>query len=52
MRNAVYQAKNLALLYTSRADVRLSSTYDMLTTNVYAGYQHNSPSITFSDKKA
>lgn len=51
LRNADCHAKNLALLYSSRADVRLSPVYDMLTTSVYAGYQHNPPAISFLGKK-
>jgi serine/threonine-protein kinase HipA len=51
LRNADCHAKNLALLYTSRADVQLSPVYDMLTTCVYAGYQHNPPGIEFMGKK-
>jgi serine/threonine-protein kinase HipA len=51
LRNADCHAKNLALLYTSRADVHLSPVYDMLTTAVYAGYQHNPPGISFMGKK-
>ncbi len=51
LRNADCHAKNLALLYTSRHDVHLSPAYDMLTTNVYAGYQHNPPGIEFMGKK-
>lgn len=51
LRNADCHAKNLALLYTSRADVHLSPTYDMLTTSVYAGFQHNPPGIEFLGKK-
>jgi serine/threonine-protein kinase HipA len=51
LRNADCHAKNLALLYTGRADVHLSPAYDMLTTNVYAGFQHNPPSIEFMGKK-
>ncbi len=51
LRNADCHAKNLALLYTSRDDVHLSPTYDMLTTCVYAGYQHNPPGIEFMGKK-
>ncbi len=51
LRNADCHAKNLALLYTSRADVHLSPAYDMLTTSVYAGFQHNPPGIEFMDKK-
>ncbi len=51
LRNADCHAKNLALLYTRRADVRLSPTYDMLTTSVYAGFAHNPPAIEFMGKK-
>lgn len=51
LRNADCHAKNIALLYTSRADAHLSPAYDMLTTNVYAGYQHNPPGIAFMGKK-
>lgn len=51
LRNADCHAKNMALLYTSRADVHLSPTYDMLTTSVYAGFQHNPPGIEFMGKK-
>lgn len=51
LRNADCHAKNLALLYTSRADVHLSPTYDMLTTSVYAGFRHNPPGIGFMGKK-
>lgn len=51
LRNADCHAKNLALLYSSRADVHLSPAYDMLTTCVYAGYQHNPPGIAFMGKK-
>lgn len=51
LRNADCHAKNLALLYTTRTDVRLSPVYDMLTTSIYAGYQHNPPGISFMGKK-
>jgi serine/threonine-protein kinase HipA len=51
LRNADCHAKNLAMLYTNRADVQLSRAYDMLTTCVYAGYQHNPPAIEFMGKK-
>lgn len=51
LRNADCHAKNLALLYTSRADVHLSPIYDMLTTNVYAGFEHSPPAIEFAGKK-
>ena len=51
LRNADCHAKNIALLYTSRADVHLSPAYDFLTTSVYTGYQHNPPGIGFLGKK-
>ena len=51
LRNADCHAKNIALLYTSRADVHLAPVYDMLTTSVYAGYQNNPPGIGFMGKK-
>lgn len=51
LRNADCHAKNLALLYTNRADVHLAPAYDMLTTNVYAGVQHNPPALSFMGKK-
>lgn len=51
LRNADCHAKNLALLYTRRADVHLSPTYDMLTTSVYAGFQHNPLGIEFMGNK-
>lgn len=51
LRNSDCHAKNLALLYTSRADVHLSPVYDMLTTTVYAGYHNNPPAIEFMGKK-
>lgn len=51
LRNADCHAKNLALLYTSRADVHLSPAYDMITTDAYPGYQQNPPGISFMGKK-
>lgn len=51
LRNADCHSKNLALLYTSRSDARLSPVYDVFTTSVYAGYQHNPPGISFLGKK-
>jgi len=51
LRNADCHAKNIALLYTSHADVHLAPVYDMLTTSVYAAYQHNPPGIGFMGKK-
>ena len=51
LRNADCHAKNLTLLYTSRADVHLSPAYDMITTVAYPGYQENPPGISFMGKK-
>jgi serine/threonine-protein kinase HipA len=51
LRNADCHAKNLALLYTSRADVHLSPAYNMITTVAYPGYQQNPPGISFMGKK-
>lgn len=51
LRNADCHAKNIALRYTSRADVHLAPAYDVLTTSVYAGYQHNPPAVEFMGKK-
>jgi len=51
MRNADCHSKNLALLYTSREDVRLAPVYDFFTTSVYAGYRDNPPGIMFGGRK-
>ncbi|MGO9940808.1 MAG: HipA domain-containing protein [Terracidiphilus sp.] len=51
LRNADCHSKNIALLYTSRADVHLSPSFDFLTTSVYTGYQHNPPGIAFLGRR-
>jgi serine/threonine-protein kinase HipA len=51
VRNSDCHAKNIALLYTKRADVRLAPAYDVITTTAYAGYQHNPPGIGFMGRK-
>lgn len=51
LRNSDCHAKNVSLLYTSRADVQLSPAYDMITTTVYEGYQNNPPGISFAGRK-
>ena len=51
LRNADCHAKNLALIYSNKSDVRLSPAYDLLTTVVYPGYQHQPPAIAFMGKK-
>ena len=45
------QLSTTFLLYTSRANAHLSPAYDMLTTSVYAGFQHNPPAIDFMGKR-
>jgi serine/threonine-protein kinase HipA len=51
VRNSDCHAKNIALLYAQRADVHLAPAYDVITTTVYAGYQHNPPGIGFMGRK-
>jgi serine/threonine-protein kinase HipA len=51
LRNADCHSKNIALLYTSRADVHLAPAYDFFTTSVYANYQNNPPGISFRGRK-
>jgi serine/threonine-protein kinase HipA len=51
LRNADCHAKNLALIYSSKADARLSPAYDLLTTVVYPGFQNQPPGISFMGKK-
>jgi serine/threonine-protein kinase HipA len=51
LRNADCHAKNVSLLYSSRADVRLAPAYDMLTTSVYSAHQHSPPALEFMGKK-
>jgi hypothetical protein len=51
LRNADCHSKNVALLYTSRADVSLAPVYDFFTTSVYANYQNNPPGISFMGRK-
>jgi serine/threonine-protein kinase HipA len=51
LRNADCHAKNVALLYTRRADVAMAPVYDMVTTTVYDGYELNPPGMSFMGKK-
>jgi serine/threonine-protein kinase HipA len=51
LRNADCHSKNVALLYTSRADARLAPAYDFFTTSVYPNYQNNPPGISFMGRK-
>ena len=51
LRNADCHSKNVALLYTSQADVRLAPVYDFFTTSVYASYQNNPPGISYMGRR-
>ena len=51
LRNADCHSKNVALLYTSRDEVRLTPVFDMLTTCVYADCKDSPPAISFMGKK-
>jgi len=51
LRNADCHSKNIALIYTSREDVRIAPVYDMLSTCVYAEYKDSPPGISFMGKK-
>jgi serine/threonine-protein kinase HipA len=51
LKNADCHSKNMALLYTSRADVHLAPVYDFFTTSVYANYQNNPPGVSFLGRK-
>lgn len=51
LRNADCHAKNIALLYTSREDVKIAPVFDMLTTNVYPRHQDSPPGISFMGKQ-
>lgn len=45
LRNADCHTKNIALLYSSRDDIRLSPVYDMLSITVYDDYCNNPPGM-------
>ena len=51
LRNADCHAKNIALLYANRTDVRMAPVYDIITTAAYPDYQDNPPGIAFMGKK-
>jgi serine/threonine-protein kinase HipA len=51
LRNSDCHSKNIALLYSSRADVRLAPTYDMFTTVAYVDYRDRPPGLQLAGKK-
>lgn len=51
LRNADCHSKNIALLYSSHSDVRITPVYDMITTSIYSSYRDSPPGISFMGKK-
>lgn len=51
LRNADCHAKNIALRYSTHADVHLAPAYGMLTTAAYDEYAKSAPAISFMGKK-
>jgi serine/threonine-protein kinase HipA len=51
LRNADCHTKNIALLYSSRQDVRLAPVYDMLSITVYDDYCNNPPGISIHGRQ-
>lgn len=51
VRNADCHSKNIALYYTSRADVAYAPAYDIVTTQAYPRYAHNSPGLSVMGRK-
>ncbi|MDE2249554.1 MAG: type II toxin-antitoxin system HipA family toxin [Xanthomonadaceae bacterium] len=51
VRNADCHAKNVALYYTSLADVAYTPVYDVVTTQAYARYAANPPGLSIGGRK-
>jgi serine/threonine-protein kinase HipA len=51
VRNADCHSKNIALYYTSRTDVAFAPAYDIVTTQAYPRYAHNSPGLSVMGRK-
>jgi serine/threonine-protein kinase HipA len=51
VRNADCHAKNIALYYTERTDVRFTPTYDIVTTQAYPRYATNAPGLSIEGRK-
>ncbi|WP_164704275.1 HipA domain-containing protein, partial [Pseudomonas viridiflava] len=50
-RNSDCHAKNIALLYTSRADVVFTPVYDLVTTQAYPRFASNPPGLSIGGRK-
>ncbi|MCQ9393000.1 type II toxin-antitoxin system HipA family toxin [Pseudomonas viridiflava] len=51
VRNSDCHAKNIALLYTSRADVVFTPVYDLVTTQAYPRFASNPPGLSIGGRK-
>ncbi|MFQ6249364.1 type II toxin-antitoxin system HipA family toxin [Yersinia enterocolitica] len=51
IRNADCHAKNIALLYTSTADVAYTPAYDLVTTQAYPRFGHNPPALSIEGRQ-
>jgi serine/threonine-protein kinase HipA len=51
VRNADCHAKNIALYYTSLADVAFTPAYDLVTTQAYPAYASNPPALPMDGRK-
>lgn len=51
VRNADCHAKNLALFYTSRADVAFTPIYDLVTTQAYPRFASNPPGLSIGGRQ-
>jgi serine/threonine-protein kinase HipA len=51
VRNADCHAKNIALYYTSLADVGYTPAYDIVTTQAYPRYAHNPPGLSIDGRQ-
>lgn len=51
VRNADCHAKNIALYYTSHADVAYTPVYDLVTTQAYPEFSSSAPSLSIDGRK-
>lgn len=51
VRNADRHAKNIALFYTSRADIELTPIYDLVTTQAYPRFATNPPGLSIGGRQ-
>lgn len=52
VRNADCHSKNIALLYTGRANVSYAPVYDIVTTQAYPRFAENPPGLSIGGRKA